>query len=88
MYSSSGVKQKPLVEVDVTLSNGMVLKGNFFLNSQERIIDMLNDDRHFLPFSGSDGVITVVAKVAITSICPTQQTDEGKTEEPPRRIGT
>jgi hypothetical protein len=32
-------------------------------------------------------VITVVAKVAITSIRPTQQTDDGKTEEPPRRIG-
>jgi hypothetical protein len=87
MYSSSVVKQKLMAEVDVTLSDGSILKGNFFLNPQERIIDMLNDDRHFLPFSDSDGVITVVAKVAITSIRPTQQTDDGKTEEPPRRIG-
>ncbi|MFP6741002.1 MAG: hypothetical protein VCD33_05140 [Alphaproteobacteria bacterium] len=87
MYSSSVVKQKLMAEVDVTLSDGSILNGNFFLNPQERIIDMLNDDRHFLPFSDSDGVITVVAKVAITSIRPTQQTDDGKTEEPPCRIG-
>ena len=85
MYSLREVKQKLLAEV--TLSNGTVPKGNFFLNPQERIIDMLNDDRHFMPFSDSDGVITVVAKVAITSIRQTQQTDNGKTAEPPRRIG-
>ena len=52
----------------MTLSDGSTLKGNFFLNPQERIIDMLNDERHFLLFADSDGVITVVAKAAITSI--------------------
>lgn len=86
MYSSSVVKQKMLAEVEVTLSGGSVLKGNFFLNPQERIIDMLNDDRHFLPFADSDGVITVVAKAAITSIRPAEQKTE-TIEEPPRRIG-
>lgn len=70
----------------MTLSDGSTLKGNFFLNPQERIIDMLNDERHFLPFADSDGVITVVAKAAITSIRPTQQKSES-TKEPPRRIG-
>ncbi len=68
------------------LNDGSSLKGNFFHNPQERIIDMLNDDRHFLPFADNDGVITVVAKAAITSICPAQQKSE-TTVEPPRRIG-
>ena len=86
MYSSSVIKQKLIAEVDVTLSDGSSLKGNFFLNPQEHIIDMLNDDRHFLPFADSDGVITVVAKAAITSIRPAQQKSE-TTVEPPRRIG-
>ena len=88
MYSSTVVKQKLLAEVDVTLHDGSVLKGNFFLNPQERIIDMLNDDRHFLPFADSDGVIIVVAKVAITSIRPTKQSDNDSIPEPPRQIGT
>ncbi|MFP6744872.1 MAG: hypothetical protein VCB77_06765 [Alphaproteobacteria bacterium] len=86
MYSSSVIKQKLIAEVDVTLSDGSSLKGNFFLNPQERIINMLNDDRHFLPFADSDDVITVVAKAAITSIRPSQQKSEA-TAGPLRRIG-
>jgi hypothetical protein len=87
MYSSSVVKQKHMAEVEVTLSNGSVLHGNFFLNPQERIIDMLNDDHHFLPFADGDGAITVVAKSAITSIRPSEQ-KSATTEEPPRHIGS
>ena len=86
IYSSSVVKQKLMAEVEVTLTEGTVLQGNFFLNPQERIIDMLNDDRSFLPFSDSDGVVTVIAKAAITKIRPVEQKIE-RTEEAPRRIG-
>ena len=87
MYSSSSlVKQKMKAEVEVTLSDGTVIRGNFFLNPQERIIDMLNDDRGFLPFADSSGVVTVVAKAAIASIRPAEQKVE-HAQEPPRRIG-
>lgn len=87
MYSSSNlVKQKLMAEVEVTTTDGTVLRGNFFLNPQERIVDMLNDDRQFVPFSNEDGVVTVVAKAAIHSIRPVQQKIE-KFQEAPRRIG-
>ena len=86
MYSSSVVKQKLMAEVEVTLNDGTALQGNFFLNPQERIIDMLNDGRSFLPFSDTDGVVTVVAKSAICKIQPVEQKIE-RTKEAPRRIG-
>ena len=87
MYASSSlVKQKHLAEVEVTMTDGTVLRGNFFLNPQERIVDMLNDDRAFLPFSDEDGIITVVAKSAINVIRPAQQKIE-HLQEAPRRIG-
>ncbi len=86
MYSSSVVKQKLMAEVEVTLNDGTALRGNFFLNPQERIIDMLNDGRSFLPFSDTDGVVTVIAKSAICKIRPVEQKIE-RTKEAPRRIG-
>ena len=87
MYSSSSlVKQKLMAEVEVTMTDGSILRGNFFLNPQERIVDMLNDDRRFLPFSDEDGVVTVVAKAAINSIRPAQQKVD-QFSEAPRRIG-
>lgn len=87
MYSSSSlVKQKLMAEVEVTMSDGSTLRGNFFLNPQERIVDMLNDDRQFLPFANDDGIVTVIAKSAINSIRPVQQKIE-KLNEAPRRIG-
>ena len=58
------------VIVDATLTDGTVLQGNFSLNPQERIIDMLNDECGFLPFADTDGVVTVVAKAAINTIRP------------------
>ena len=87
MYSSSNlVKQKLMAEVEVTMSDGSTMIGNFFLNPQERIVDMLNDDRQFLPFANEDGTVTVIAKAAIHSIRPAQQTVD-KLQEAPRRIG-
>ena len=86
MYSSSVVKQKLMAEVEVKLTDGTVLQGNFFLNPQERIIDMLNDDRTFLPFADTDGVVTVIAKLAISKIQPVEQKVE-RADEAPRRIG-
>ncbi|MCH7943736.1 MAG: hypothetical protein IIB67_10965 [Proteobacteria bacterium] len=56
------------------------------MNPQERIVDMLNDDRRFLPFSDHSGVVTVVSKAAINSIRPVMQKIE-HLQEAPRRIG-
>ena len=87
MYASSSVvKQKLMAEVEVSMTDGSILRGNFFLNPQERIVDMLNDNRVFLPFSNEDGTFTVIAKTAINSILPAQQKVE-QFSEAPRLIG-
>ncbi|MFP6730016.1 MAG: hypothetical protein VCD50_07620 [Alphaproteobacteria bacterium] len=75
-----------MAEVEVSMTDGSALRGNFFLNPQERIVDMLNDERNFLPFVNEDGVVVVIAKTAISSIRPLQQKVEHFSEAP-RRIG-
>ncbi len=87
MYSSSSlVKQKFTTEVEVTMADGSILRGKFFLNHQERIVEMLNDDRRFLPFSNEDEIVTVVSKAVINSIRPAQQRIE-PLKETPQHIG-
>ncbi len=87
MYTSSKVvKQKLKAEVELTLSDGSALVGNFFLNSQERVLDVLNDERSFLPFVHNDGGFTVVNKDAISFIRPVRL-DVEHVEEIPRKLG-
>lgn len=72
MYATSKVKSKLKAEVEVTMSDGRTFKGNFYINAQERVLDVLNDERTFLPFLGEDDAFTVLNKAYITSIVPLQ----------------
>ena len=86
VFNSHMVKQKVTDEVEVTLTDGTVLLANFFRNPSERIIDLLNDGRSFLPLSDKDGVVSFITKSAIWKIVPIDQ----ETEHPgdaPRSIG-
>jgi hypothetical protein len=38
------------VKVHVTLKNGQTFSGNAFIKSRERLQDILNDKRTFIPF--------------------------------------
>ncbi len=87
MYTTSkAVKQKLKAEVELTLNDGRLLAGNFFVNPQERVLDILNDDRSFLPFLHNDGGFTVVNKEAISRIRPVEQVVR-HVEEVHRKVG-
>ncbi len=73
MYSSDQVKPKIKAEVEVALNDGTVLKGYFFLNPQQRVLDIMNDDRPFLPLEDSEGTVTVINKSVITLVRPVDQ---------------
>ena len=73
MYSSDQVKPKIKAEVEVALNDGTVLKGYFFLNPQQRVLDIMNDDRPFLPLEDSEGTVTVINKSVITVVRPADQ---------------
>ncbi len=86
MFATDQLKKKVKAEVALALRDGTVLKGSFFLNPQERILDILNDERAFLPFEDSEGTIIVISKSTIARIIPAEQKLEHATPIP-RAIG-
>ena len=55
---------KTRLMVRLCLTNGEAVEGEVFVAQGERLADLLNDERLFLPVAGPDGV-EVVAKVTI-----------------------
>lgn len=72
MMHSSTVKATPKVkaEVEMTTHDGVLLKGKFFTVPSQRVLDVLNDERSFLPFETEDGDIYIVNKTFIARIRP------------------
>ena len=73
MFVSEQIRQKVKAEAELALDDGTVLRGSFFLNPQQRVLDILNDERVFLPFEISEGTIIVILKTTIRRITPVEQ---------------
>jgi|SRR5690242_5382602 DnaJ-domain-containing protein 1 len=56
---------KTAIFVDVALEDGTQLSGNMFVPAQQRLSDMLNDERKFVPLQMSDGITLAIAKTSI-----------------------
>lgn len=74
MLTSECLIPKVKIEVEVDLSDGSHLRGYLFGTQDQRISDVLNDSRGFLPFVDMDGQCTVYSKTVIFGIKPVQQT--------------
>ncbi len=72
MMSSASVKATPKIkaEVEITTHDGATLKGKFFTVPSQRVLDVLNDERTFLPFETEEGDIFIVNKTFIARIRP------------------
>ncbi len=68
MYDSSEKIQKYGIEVQVELDNGTRLLGCLFVTQMQRISDLLNDPRQFIPFQNSDGNIVYLRKATIVKV--------------------
>jgi hypothetical protein len=54
--------------IRLKVSDGAVIKGRIFLDPEERVIDMLNDARDFIPFEDETTAIFCVNKNHIIGI--------------------
>ena len=71
MFASSGnVTQKVKTEVELVLTDGTVLSGEMFMHAEQRVLDIVNDERQFVPFASFDGPIKVINKAMIAHITP------------------
>jgi DnaJ-domain-containing protein 1 len=64
-------KNKLLVELE--LDSGRVLIGYMFVGQQQRLSDLMNDDRHFLPFENLDSSIYIFHKTAARGVRPVEK---------------
>lgn len=65
---SSTFRNKDAIAVRVTLAGGEPFDAFVFVKLEERLSDLLNDPRSFLPIKRADGTVQMVAKTAIASI--------------------
>ena len=79
MYDSDEKIAKWRVEAAVELEDGTNLLGFLFVKPMQRISDLLNDHRQFLPLQVTDGPIVHLHKSKIAKV--TQLTQEPDSEE-------
>ncbi len=73
MYDSEHKIDMWTVEVQVTFEDGRELLGCLFVRQMQRISDLLNDSRQFLPIKASDGLILHIRKSTIAKIMQLDQ---------------
>ncbi len=59
---------KQLTPVRLVMVDGTALEGSLFISAQERVQDLLNDPKPFMPFRTGDGTVLIVNKASI-SVC-------------------
>lgn len=65
--------QKLKLSVEMEIDGGTRLMGHMFVQQNQRLPDLLNDDRDFLPFETTEGLITIVRKSTIRRVTPLNQ---------------
>jgi DnaJ-domain-containing protein 1 len=74
MHSESEAKlQKTKLGVEMELDGGLRMAGSVFVSQRQRLPDLLNDDRDFLPFESSEGIISIIRKSTIRRVTPLNQ---------------
>ena len=66
--SNSNYRSKREVVATVRLTSGDLFVGSVFLKIDERLIDLMNDARAFIPIKRDDGGAIIVAKTSIESL--------------------
>lgn len=75
------MKKKRVADVELHLKSGAVLQGIFFVYIKERPLEVLNDERRFLPFRTEDGQIHLINKDIIGMVRPIGEARVECTEE-------
>ena len=87
-YKASQKREKSQVEVELYLDDGSQYLGKFGLGMSERLSDMMNDDRKFLPFATSNGHVIVIRKSTIARVVQLDQhIDPSKVADPFEILG-
>lgn len=80
---SASTRHKNEIRVIVTLAGQDPFEAYVFLKLDERLIDLLNDQRQFIPIKRADGATLIAAKRNIVSIIENLDQPRDAPHEPP-----
>ena len=86
MYESEHKVWKTKLEVEVELDDGARLLGFLFIKQMQRLTDLLNDTREFLPVQTPEGLIVHLRKSTIARVTQLDQAVEAGTVTDPYEI--
>ena len=86
MYESEHKVLKTRLEVEVELNHGARLLGSLFTKQMQRLSDLLNDSREFLPLQTPEGLITHLRKTTIARVTQLDQVVEAGMATDPYKI--
>lgn len=73
MFNSSNFIDKTKLDVQLDLIDGSKLIGALFLSPGQRLSDLLNDDRQFVPFDTANGLIANLSKTTFAKVTQLDQ---------------
>jgi len=88
MYDSGHKLSKVDIEVEVHLDDGSQFLGVLSLSQGQRVSDLMNDERNFIPIQLQGGSVVIQRKSAIAKVAPLDQhVDQEKISDPYEILG-
>ena len=88
MFDNEDKVQKRKIEVEIGLADGTKLMGALFVHAQQRLSDLLNDQRHFIPLLTPAGMIINLSKSNIAQVTQLdQRANLDETDDPYEILG-
>jgi hypothetical protein len=72
------VPEKLGAEVELTFVDRTKRRGRFFVARTQRVSDVLNDTRSFVPFADDDGTVCLINKTTLLEVKPSHQEQGGR----------
>ena len=83
MYESGQRLSKIEIDVQVELDDGSKFLGSLALSQGQRVSDLLNDERQFIPIHLPGGSVVILRKTIIAKVAPLdQQVDQTEARDP------
>jgi hypothetical protein len=78
MYDLDEFGTKVTTEIELTFVDRSKMRGWFFASRTQRVSDVLNDPRIFVPFVDVNGAVRLVNKSTVVEVRPAHQEDGGR----------
>lgn len=81
MATNPNYQETEKIAVELLLTSGNSIRVKLFVSGMQRVNDLLNDGRGFIPFEDISGQLRLVNKAMIVTVIPLDQDTETKAEE-------